>query len=82
MMRTTITLDDDVAAKLKERCRRTGTSFKAVVNDALRLGLGAKRSLKPMSRFRLKTRRLGLREGLSYDNIADLLEQIEGPLHR
>ncbi len=37
-MRTTLTLDDDIAAKLKAEARRSGRSFKAAVNDLLRLG--------------------------------------------
>lgn len=38
-MRTTITLDDDLAAQLRRLARETGRSFKHVVNDALRAGL-------------------------------------------
>jgi plasmid stability protein len=78
-VRTTLTLDDDVAAKLRERARRTGQSFRAVVNDTLRQGLNAKRALVPDRPFKVKARSLGLRPGLSYDNVADLLEQLEGP---
>ena len=42
-MCTTFTLDDDVEKKLKEQIRKTGKSFKAVVNETLRLGLAASR---------------------------------------
>ncbi len=81
-VRTTLTLDDDVAAKLKAAARRTGRAFRDVVNDALRRGLMSDRSAK-RSPFRVKTRSLGgLRRGLNPDSIADLLEQVEGPLHR
>jgi len=38
-MRTTLTLDDDVAAMLQRRARVTGLPFKQVVNDAIRNGL-------------------------------------------
>ena len=38
-MRTTLTLDEDVARQLKERARRSGESFKEVVNSVLRQGL-------------------------------------------
>ncbi len=38
-MRTTLTLDDDLAAALKERARVLEKPFKQVVNDLLRLGL-------------------------------------------
>ena len=38
-MRTTLTLDDDVAAQLRRLARETGRPFKQVVNEALRAGL-------------------------------------------
>ena len=38
-MRTTLTLDDDVAEALRRLVRQTGRPFKQVVNDALRAGL-------------------------------------------
>jgi hypothetical protein len=37
-MRTTLTLDDDVAAMLRRLQKEQGTSFKQLVNDALRRG--------------------------------------------
>ena len=39
-MRTTLTLEPDVAARLKTEVRRTGRPFKVVVNEALKRGLG------------------------------------------
>ena len=81
-MRTTLTLDDDVAAKLKATSRRTGRSFRDVVNDALRRGL-AKPATSPAPPFSVQARDLGaLRSGLNLDNIGELLEHIEGPSHR
>jgi hypothetical protein len=75
-------LDPDVAAKLKAESRRSGRSFRDVVNEALRRGLMADRSAK-RSAFRVQARSLGARRpGLHTDSIADLLEQVEGPLHR
>ena len=38
-MRTTLTLDDDLAEALKAQARRTDQPFKKVVNDTLRQGL-------------------------------------------
>ena len=80
-MRTTLTLDEDVAAKLKAEIRRTGKPFKQVVNETLREGF-AKPSTKKLRPFRVKTRTLGHFEGLDYDNIGVLLEQLEGPFHK
>jgi hypothetical protein len=82
-MRTTLTLDEDVAAKLRSEMRRSGRSFRDVVNDTLRRGLAGGRATAPREPFRISPRDLGeLRAGTSLDNIGDLLEHIEGPLHR
>ena len=82
-MRTTLTLDEDVAAKLKSLARRSGRAFRDVVNETLRHGLARSTAKAPRRSFKVKVRDLGrLRPGLSLDNIAALLDQVEGPLHR
>jgi hypothetical protein len=82
-VRTTLTLDEDVAARLKAEARRTGRAFKDVVNAALRRGLAGQPSRRPRARFVVRARDLGpLGPGLSLDNIAELLDRVEGPLHR
>ena len=80
-MRTTLSLDDDVARLLNKETRRTGTSFKQVVNHYLRLGLMAAKqpARKP---FKIVPLDLGLPPGLNYDNIGELLEALEGPSHK
>ncbi len=82
IMRTTLTLDDDVAARLKARCHRRHTSFKEVVNETLRAGLAAERALQPETPFCIEARDLGLRSGYSLDNVAELLEQLDGSVAR
>lgn len=82
-MRTTLTLDDDVAAKLKAAARRDGRPFKEVVNDALRRGLTSRTPVAPPPVFKVEARDLGaLRPGVSLDNVADVIERAEGPQHR
>jgi hypothetical protein len=82
-MRTTLTLDDDVASRLKREARRSGRPFREVVNEILRRGLASRRDLGQREPFEVVTRDLGeLRPGLGLDSVADLLEQVEGPLHR
>ena len=80
-MRTTLTLDSDVAAKLKTKMRQTGHSFKQLVNDAIRRGLLADRP-ESEKRFVVRPYHMGLRPGFSYDNISQLLDQAEGPGHK
>jgi hypothetical protein len=82
-VRTTLTLDEDVASKLKSLARRSGRAFRDVVNDTLRRGLARPPAAPPRQLFKVEARDLGrLRPGLDLDNVADLLEQVEGPLHR
>jgi hypothetical protein len=82
-MRTTLTLDDDVAAKLKAEARRSARPFRDVVNEALRRGLAVRRPAASREPFRIRARDLGdLHPGLSLDNVGDLLERVEGGLHR
>ena len=79
-MRTTLTLDDDVAAALKEKAFRSGRPFRAVVNEALRTGLREAGSAPPR-RYRLKPARLGgVLPGIDLDRalaLADSLEDVE-----
>lgn len=82
-MRTTLTLDDDVAAKLEAEARRTGLSFKETINTMLRIGLAAKRGKLPRPAFKVKPLPLVPRDAnLSFDNIEALLDQVEGPARR
>jgi hypothetical protein len=77
-VRTTLTLDDDVASLLKKEARKSGAPFKQVVNRYLRLGLTAPKqpARKP---FKVKPFNLGLPH---FTKVEELLEQLEGPDYR
>jgi len=77
-VRTTLTLDEDVAKLLEKELRRSGKPFKQVVNDFLRLGLTASKQ-PPRKPFKVTPINLGLPH---YDKVEDLLEQLEGPEYR
>jgi hypothetical protein len=82
-VRTTLSLDEDVAARLKAEVRRSGKPFKEVVNDCLRFSLTRRRRRSAESPFVVRARDLGaLRPGLSLDRVGELLEAAEGPEHR
>jgi hypothetical protein len=81
-MRTTLTLDADVAAKARKGARKLGKPFKEVINAALRIGLDQVLSPPAAKLYRTKPRPLGLRQGFSYDNIAELLARAEGEDHK
>ena len=80
-VRTTLTLDDDVAKLLDREARRSGASFKETVNRYLRLGLmhSKPKERKPVI---IEPRPMGLPPGLSYDKVEELIEYLEGPLHK
>ncbi|HEX3247029.1 MAG TPA: antitoxin [Chloroflexota bacterium] len=77
-MRTTITLDDDVAEKLRAETLRSGRSFKETVNSVIRRGL-MNRSAQRSTASLHPGRALGTLPGVELDNIEELLDQIEGP---
>lgn len=80
-MRTTLTLDEDVAAKLKEEMRHSGKTFKETVNMVLRNGLNIPKKGKAKL-FRVHPKEFRPRFTVDYDNIGELIEQIEGSPHR
>lgn len=77
-MRTTLTLDDDVAALLTKEVRKSGEPFKQVVNRFLRLGLAAptQAARKP---FKVKPFNLRLPH---FTKVEELLEDLEGSDYR
>lgn len=81
-MRTTLTLDDDVAAKLKAAAR--DRPLKVVVNEALRAGLAALEKRAPARRKAYRTRGFDLGPSLvgSLDNVEEVLSRVEGERHK
>lgn len=69
-MRTTVTLEPDVAAKLKSLARQRGISFKEALNSAVRAGLGRHR--RAAQRFKLYVQPMGLRPGFNLDKALHL----------
>ncbi len=74
-MRTTVTLDDDVAAAVQRLARERGLSFKQALNTLLRTGLS---SGTPTSRpYAVPSRALGLRPGVDLDKALRLVGELE-----
>jgi hypothetical protein len=80
-VRTTLTLDEDVARQLEQETRKSGRSFKDAVNHFLRLGLSVARR-PPRKPFVVTPIKVGLPHGLNYDNVEQIIEFLEGPSHR
>jgi hypothetical protein len=74
-MRTTVTLDADVAARLRRVARERGISFKEALNQAVRAGLDPTR--RPGRPFRQRTKPMGLRPGLRIDKALQLAAALE-----
>ena len=75
-MRTTLTLDDDVADALKERVRHLDQPFKQVVNDVLRRGLGPDAS-QPTDQYRVRTHSAGFAPGVDPLRLNQLVDELE-----
>jgi predicted transcriptional regulator len=76
-MRTTLTLDEDVAQRTKKLASKLKKPFKVVLNEALRKGLDQVEKPQKRQSYRTIPHAMGLREGLSIDNIQELLAQVE-----
>jgi len=77
-MRSTITLDDDVAKALREQARRTGQSFKAVVNATLRRGLmRGDRPAPRLPRFTVRPKACGFCAGVDPLRLNPLADDLE-----
>ena len=76
-MRTTLTLEPDVARMIEEEAHRQHKPIKQVVNEALRRGLAPQVSARTRKRFRVNPHKTGLRpgiDGVSFNQLVDELE--------
>ncbi|MGI8784233.1 MAG: CopG family transcriptional regulator [Acidobacteriota bacterium] len=82
-MRTTLTLDDDVAALLKRAREKRNTNLREIVNEALREGLARMTAPnKPSRRYRTPAVSLGRCLVGSLDDVAEALAVAEGEAFR
>lgn len=83
-MRTTLTIDNDLAVMLERLRVERGLSFKQVVNEALRLGLATLEQGPSRRRqvYRTKAVSLGQPRLSNLDNVAEALAIAEGEAFR
>lgn len=74
-MRTTVTLEEDVAAKLRQMAHKRKISFGAALNSVLRRGLAHDRGV--VKRYRLPARRMGLRQGIDLGRALSMAREVE-----
>ncbi|MEM7481474.1 MAG: DUF2191 domain-containing protein [Acidobacteriota bacterium] len=76
-MRTTLTLDDDLARRLKDTARLTGKTFKEVVNATLRRGFGrGELPAATLPPFKIGKKARGLRPGIDPLKFNQLVDEL------
>lgn len=82
-MRTTITLEDDVAAELGKLQRARSKPFKQIVNEVLRAGLASltRKPPRKTTRYRTEPVSLGAPRLQNLDDISEVLAFAEGETH-
>lgn len=77
-MRTTLTLDDDLAERLKQAAARDNKPFKDALNDTLRAGLGLRdKPARKTRKFAVRTFRSCLKAGIDETKLNQLGDQLE-----
>jgi metal-responsive CopG/Arc/MetJ family transcriptional regulator len=76
-MRTTVTLDDDVAAAVERLRHDRSIGLSEAINELIRAGLTVKRPRRP---FQQRTEHIGFKVDVT--NVAEALELLEGPAER
>jgi hypothetical protein len=76
-MRTTLTLETDVARTLKAAVRRGRVTFKEAVNHALRAGLGLESKRGPRVPFAVKPHPGGFMPGVDPHKLNKLAAELE-----
>ena len=76
-MRTTLTLEDDIADSLKEQAKLLNKPFKQVVNDALRRGMAPSSVREPAAEYRVVPHSSGLAPGVDPLKLNQLNDQLE-----
>ena len=76
-MRTTLTLDDDLAGLLKERARELGIPFKEAVNRTIRVGMGEDTATRRHPTPKTISHSFGFRPGIDLDKLGQLAAELE-----
>jgi len=76
-MRTTLTIDDDLAGILRKRARELGVPFKEVVNRTIRAGLGEAARPKRGPAPKTVPHSFGFAPGIDLDKLNQLADELE-----
>jgi hypothetical protein len=76
-MRTTLTLDPEVAQQIKALMRDSRRSMRKVVNDLLRRALAGGNKRSAPRRVKIQSYRMGWRDGLDPGRLNQLYDELE-----
>jgi hypothetical protein len=76
-VRTTLSLDRDVADAVAKEMRRTGAGLKATINEALRRGLRLVGRTERRPVFKVVAHAFGARPGVDLDRLTQLADELE-----
>jgi len=76
-MKTTLTIDPDVELLLQQEMRRTNQDLTAVVNEALRIGLGNRSKPPRAARYQVEPHAFGFKPGVDVDRLNQLADELE-----
>ena len=77
IMRTTLTIDDDLMRALREKAHQTGSPFKELVNKAIRSGLKEIDKPRQTRPYKCKSYSLGYPPRADLDHALDLVDRLE-----
>lgn len=81
-MRTTLTLDEDLARRLKEIAHRKRVSFKRIVNETLKAGLeSGRKPARGSQRFRVEASHCGFLAGVDVGKLNQLSDELDAAEH-
>ena len=76
-MRTTLTLDDDLASILLRETKKKGLSFKEMVNTTLRRGIAQEQLAPPRKKVTTRPHDFGFNPGIDLDKLNQLSDELE-----
>ena len=76
-MRTTLTIDDDLAGILKQKARQAGVPFKEILNRTIRAGLGGPEGTRPHNPPKTISHSFGFAPGIDLDKLGQLADELE-----
>jgi hypothetical protein len=76
-LRTTLTLDDDLAGLLTQRARELGIPFKEAVNRTIRAGIGEDPVTRSQPAPKTISHSFGFGPGIDLDKLGQLADELE-----